>query len=147
MKFNSLFLRMGFVVGLAAYQGCQASASEIANSKKGVESTVSLAYFKMGDMRLINNDWGSRAKGCNSSYKIFIKTDGSFGWEFNRGACGGGGSSPDFPEIEFGIHPFGKSKNMITSPTGLSITKACRKIFGSAGLRLEAKSATIPAAR
>jgi hypothetical protein len=78
---------------------------DTANSKKGVETTVSRAYFKMGDMRLINNDWGSKALGCNSSYKIFINTDGSFGWEFNRGACGGGGSQPDYPEVEFGIQP------------------------------------------
>ena len=117
MKFNGIFLSMGLFVCLAAYSSAQASGVDTAaNSKKGVESTVSRAYFKMGDMRLINNDWGSKGKGCNTAYKIFIKTDGSFGWEFNRGDCGGGGSSPDYPEVEFGIHPFGKSKNMVTSP-------------------------------
>jgi hypothetical protein len=116
MKGKELLFGMGLFISLAAYSSAQASGTDTVNSKTGVESTVSLSYFKMGDMRLINNDWGSKARNCNTPYKIFIKTDKSFGWEFNRGSCGGSGSSPDFPEVEFGIHPFGTNKSSVTSP-------------------------------
>ena len=96
----------------------QVNNGETTNTKKGVEATVSQQWFKMGDLRLINNDWGSQENGCTSSYRIFIENDGSFGWDFNRSSCGGvgGDAGPDYPEIEFGIHPFGVNKDMVTSP-------------------------------
>lgn len=79
----------------------------------GVQTMVSQEYFKMGDMRLINNDWGSRSLNCNTPYRVFIEKDGSFGWEFTRGQCGGDNAAPDYPEVEFGIHPFGSMKDSL----------------------------------
>ena len=122
MRFGHLLFWMGLLGFCGSPISAYSFANDTANSKKGVESTVSQTYFKMGDMRLLNNDWGSKELGCNSTYKIFIKTDGSFGWEFNRGACGNGGSQPDYPEVEFGIHPFGTAKEMVTSPDFTSTT-------------------------
>jgi hypothetical protein len=124
MKRTKLIFCVGLTGIFALHSaGLSTGADTTPNSKKGVESTVSQAYFKMGDMRLLNNDWGSKSLNCNSSYKIFIQNDGSFGWEFNRGSCGGGDNPPpDYPEVEFGIHPFGTAKNMVTSPDFCSTT-------------------------
>ena len=52
---------------------------------------------------------------------VFVNADGSVGWSFDRGACGGEGTQPDFPELEFGIHPFGVGDELETSP-GFSST-------------------------
>ncbi|MGL1936151.1 MAG: hypothetical protein OCD01_14070 [Fibrobacterales bacterium] len=88
-------------------------------SKTDTSTTQSLAWFKLGDMRLVNNDWGTQdpATNCSfSEYSIFVEKSGSFGWTFDRWGCGAGGSKPDYPEIEFGIHPFGTSKHLVTTP-------------------------------
>ena len=124
MNYKRILFSLGLTGVIAIQTIGQSSGSTSENSKKGVESTVSQAYFKMGDLRLINNNWGSKELGCNSSYKIFIKDDGSIGWEFNRGVCGGltANSQPDYPEIEFGIHPFGADKSLVTSPDFSSTT-------------------------
>ncbi|MGL1902083.1 MAG: hypothetical protein OCC49_08110 [Fibrobacterales bacterium] len=89
----------------------------VENTKKGVETSEPLDWFKLGDMRLINNNWGSKELGCgNSEYTSFVRDDGSFGYDFHRYGCGGGGGKPDYPEIEFGVHPFGTAKNLVTTP-------------------------------
>jgi hypothetical protein len=49
--------------------------------------------------------------------KVFVNNDKSFGWSFDRGACGGDKAKPDYPEIEFGIHPFGAGSNLATTPS------------------------------
>lgn len=122
MKKKKLFLYLWLALIVAAPSSAQVTGNS-ANSKKGAFSTTSRAYLKMGDMRLINNDWGSKQLGCNSYYKIFINDDGSFGWEFNRGNCKDTtGGTPDYPEVEFGIHPFGVAKNLVTSPDFSSTT-------------------------
>jgi len=55
--------------------------------------------------------------GCNTPMSVFLNNDGKFGWTFDRGTCGGmNKSKPDFPQIEFGIHPFGIGSADVTSP-------------------------------
>ncbi|HEX2671137.1 MAG TPA: hypothetical protein VHM25_09720, partial [Polyangiaceae bacterium] len=72
------------------------------------------------------NNWGSVAWGCagtKSNESVFINTDKSFGWKFDRAAgCAGDSTKPDFPEIEFGIHPFGLGSKDATSPNFSSTT-------------------------
>jgi hypothetical protein len=55
---------------------------------------------------------------------VFVNQDKSFGWNFNRGNCdtANSKSKPDFPQIEFGIHPFGIGNNRVTSPEFSSTT-------------------------
>ncbi len=80
-------------------------------------------YFNLGDMRLINNRWGSDKLNCSgTSESVCINTDGSIGWKFNRPACGGMRGDPDFPEVEFGVAPFGNTSSNLTSPPFSSTT-------------------------
>lgn len=69
--------------------------------------------FMMGELRLLNNKWGSVQTKCpDASQEIFVNADHSFGWEFSRGSCGfyvSAGDSPDYPEVEIGIAPFDKT--------------------------------------
>jgi hypothetical protein len=87
-------------------------------------SKVSSDYFVLGEARLLNNNWGAQALGCNAPYEIFVNTDKTFGWRWDRAAtkCGGDKSKPDYPEVEFGMHPFGVSQQLITSPDYSSTT-------------------------
>ncbi|MEI9937611.1 MAG: hypothetical protein WDO69_10370 [Pseudomonadota bacterium] len=87
-----------------------------ANAKPGDMTSVAMDYLRMGEIRLINNNWGAKKLGCNATESVFINADKSFGWNFNRGACGGSNQDPDFPEVEFGIHPFGLGSSDATSP-------------------------------
>jgi hypothetical protein len=86
-------------------------------AKPGDSKTTSRSYLNLGDMRLILNKWGSDELGCNTSMRIFVNSDRTFGWDFNRGACGGNKEKPDYPEVEFGIHPFGAGSNLATTPS------------------------------
>ncbi|HYQ17084.1 MAG TPA: hypothetical protein VEQ58_15035, partial [Polyangiaceae bacterium] len=81
-------------------------------------------YFVMGETRLINNNWGAKSLGCNAPYEIFVNADKSFGWKWDRNTtkCGGNKGKPDYPEVEFGIHPFGVSKQLVTTPDYSSTT-------------------------
>jgi hypothetical protein len=80
-------------------------------------------YFNLGDMRLIKNRWGSDALNCTGTTEsVCINTDGSIGWKFNRPACGGKRADPDFPEVEFGVAPFGNQSSNLTSPPFSSTT-------------------------
>jgi hypothetical protein len=90
-----------------------------ANWTPGASTSATQDYLRSCDIRLINNNWGSAAFGCNgstSSYNVFVNQDGSFGWNFNRGNCDTGNTNqkPDFPEIEFGIHPFGTGVDVVS---------------------------------
>lgn len=91
-------------------------------AKPGDSKTGSKEYLNFGDFRLLLNKWGSDELGCNTSMKIFVNNDKSFGWSFDRGACGGAKEKPDYPEIEFGIHPFGAGSSLATSPSFPSTT-------------------------
>jgi hypothetical protein len=66
---------------------------------------------------LLANKWGSDELGCNTMLKVFVNMDKSFGWSFDRPTCGGNKQKPDYPEIEFGIHPFGAGSSLATSPS------------------------------
>jgi hypothetical protein len=93
------------------------------NAKAGESTNVNQAYLKLGEIRILNNNWGSAERNCtNSAFSVFVNQDKSFGWTFDRAACGGDGSQPDFPQIEFGIHPFGIGSNLATSPEFSSTT-------------------------
>ena len=87
-------------------------------------SKVPKDYFVLGEARLINNNWGAQELGCNAPYEIFVSADKSFGWKWDRNTikCGGNKSKPDYPEVEFGMHPFGVSTQLITSPDYSSTT-------------------------
>jgi hypothetical protein len=49
---------------------------------------------------------------------MFLNSDSSFGWTWNRG--GTGGTNPNYPEIEFGVNPWGY--NMYGDLTSISTT-------------------------
>jgi hypothetical protein len=87
-------------------------------------SKVPSDYFVLGEARLLNNNWGAQSLGCKAPYEIFVNADKSFGWKWDRNAtkCGGDKSKPDYPEVEFGMHPFGVSTQLITSPDYSSTT-------------------------
>jgi hypothetical protein len=61
---------------------------------------------------------------------VFINADRSFGWTFNRGDCDMAASNqnPDFPQVEFGIHPFGIGNSLATSPNFSSTTLLPKQI-------------------
>lgn len=82
----------------------------------GDSKNGSSQYLNLGDFRLINNKWGSDALGCKTTMRVFVNSDRTFGWEFNRATCGGNDEKPDYPEIEFGINPFGSNSSLVTSP-------------------------------
>ncbi len=105
-------------VSTHAYDKYTTEADNPQNADKGSKAAESNAWFKLGDMRLINNDWGAAHLGCsNKGYEIFVEDDGTFGWEFHRYGCGGDKGFPDYPEIEFGIHPFGTAwEELATTP-------------------------------
>lgn len=96
----------------------KATVTAPANSK------VPSDYFVLGETRLLNNNWGAQALGCNAPYEIFVNADKTFGWKWDRAAttCGGDKSKPDYPEVEFGMHPFGVSQQLVTSPDYSSTT-------------------------
>ncbi|HEY6077807.1 MAG TPA: hypothetical protein VIW29_03345 [Polyangiaceae bacterium] len=87
-------------------------------------SKVPSDYFVLGEARLLNNNWGAQALGCNAPYEIYVNADKTFGWKWDRATttCGGDKSKPDYPEVEFGMHPFGVSQQIITSPDYSSTT-------------------------
>jgi hypothetical protein len=114
--------------GAAGMSGCATTDQNgKANWKPGDSTSTTSDYLRSCDIRLINNNWGAATLGCSAStsmYSVFVNQDGSFGWNFNRGNCDtqGTGQDPDFPEIEFGIHPFGIGSSLATSPNFSSTT-------------------------
>jgi len=92
-------------------------------AKPGDQASGSGQYLNLGDMRLINNRWGSDARNCTGTTEsVFINTDGTLGWNFNRPTCGGAKADPDFPEVEFGVAPFGMTSSLRTTPAFSSTT-------------------------
>ncbi len=97
------------------------------NATPGTTADQPQDYIRLGDIRILNNNWGSEDLGCTaptSTMSVFLKEDMSFGWDFNRGDCAGAmdTSHPDFPQLEFGIHPFGIGSDLATSPDFSSTT-------------------------
>jgi hypothetical protein len=98
-----------------------------ANATLGSRSDVPQDYLRLGEIRILNNNWGSEDLGCtapNSTMSVFLNQDGGFGWDFSRGDCAAptDSSHPDFPQVEFGIHPFGIGSPLATSPEFSSTT-------------------------
>jgi hypothetical protein len=96
-------------------------------AKAGDRTSATNDYLNLGNMRLINNNWGSvelntSGKTCSAPMSVFVNSDGSLGWTFNRGECKDDGSHPDYPELEFGVAPFGTGSALLTSPAFSSTT-------------------------
>lgn len=102
--------------------GSSVDANGKSNASPGDETTVSRDYLKLGDLRLLNNRWGSDERSCDTQLRMFVTQDRKIGWDYNRGACGGDHTQPDFPEVEFGVHPFGIGSANETSPPFSSTT-------------------------
>jgi len=97
------------------------------NAKPGDMTGKAQDYLRLGEVRILNNNWGSEDLGCGSgasTMSVFVNADKSFGWNFNRGDCDTQASNakPDFPQLEFGIHPFGIGDERVTSPEFSSTT-------------------------
>lgn len=112
-------------------------------------SKVASDYFVLGEARLLNNNWGAQALGCKAPYEIFVNANKTFGWKWDRAStkCGGDKSKPDYPEVEFGMHPFGVSKQLITSPdySSTTILPIQVKDVTSASVKIEGLSITTTA--
>ena len=93
-------------------------------AKPGDMTSQSGKYLNLGDMRLINNRWGSDALNCSGTQQsVCVTSTKTLGWTFNRGGCGETNhSDPDFPEIEFGVAPFGMTSPLLTTPNFSSTT-------------------------
>ncbi len=96
-------------------------------AKPGDKTSASADYLNLCNARLLNNNWGSVAlqksgKSCSAPESIQVNSDSSLGWTFNRGNCTDDGSHPDFPELEFGVAPFGTGSSLLTSPAFSSTT-------------------------
>jgi hypothetical protein len=97
------------------------------NASRGDSTDVPQDYLRLGEIRILNNNWGSEGLGCtapNSTMSVFVNDGGAFGWDFNRGDCASATdtSHPDFPQVEFGVHPFGIGSDLETSPPFSSTT-------------------------
>src|SRR5688572_8615857 len=94
------------------------------NARPGEMTSTPQDYLRLGEVRLLNNNWGSEELGCPPQMSVFVNMDRTFGWTFNRGNCDtqNTSGSPDFPQIEFGIHPFGIGDDRVTSPNFSSTT-------------------------
>jgi hypothetical protein len=91
-------------------------------------------------MRLLNNRWGADALGCgNSQMTVSVNADKTFGYTFDRPACGGKKADPDYPEIEFGVAPFGASSKDLTSPacSSTALLPVQLKSLTSASLKID----------
>jgi hypothetical protein len=119
--------------------GSNVDANGKSNASPGDETTVSRDYLKLGELRLLNNRWGSDERGCDTQLRMFVTQDRKIGWDFNRGACGGEHTQPDFPEVEFGVHPFGIGSVNETSPPFSSTTLLPLQIkdISSAGVTVD----------
>jgi hypothetical protein len=107
-------------------------ANNVDIAAPGAMTAENQAYLRIGptgEIRILNNNWGSEDLGCSGSmFSVFYNADKSFGWTFNRPACGGNNEHPDFPQIEFGIHPFGVGNDLATSPEFSSTTLMPKRI-------------------
>ena len=125
----------GSSTGGTAGTGVRVDQGGIPLAKIGDMTTASRAYLNLGDMRLINNRWGSDELRCaGTTQRVFINTDRSLGWEFNRPICGGDKGKPDYPEVEFGIAPFGTNSTLLTTPAFSTTTLLPKQIKDLTGV-------------
>jgi hypothetical protein len=73
-------------------------------------STVAEKVLPLGCMHLISNRWTDPM----ATETLFLNTDSSFGWSWDRGNTGTIG--PNYPELEFGVNPWGESENGDLTP-------------------------------
>ena len=115
--------------GMMGAGGARVDMNGIGLARPGDMTNVSRKYLNMGEMRLVNNRWGSDELGCaGTTQRVLINTDGTFGWEFNRPACGGAKAKPDYPEVEFGVAPFGANSPLLTTPAFSTTTLLPKQI-------------------
>ncbi len=106
----------------------------------GDQKSGSREYLNLGDMRLINNKWGSDELGCTGTQsKVYVNTDRTIGWQYSRPTCGGNAEKPDYPEIEFGVNPFGVGSSLATTPSCSTTTLLPKQIkdIASASITLD----------
>src|SRR5215831_14907291 len=114
---------MGGTGGTTSSGGPTMDQAGVPLAKPGDSTSASRKYFNLGDMRLINNRWGSDALNCSgTTQSVFINADSTLGWNFSRPTCGGAKADPDFPEVEFGVAPFGTGSSLLTTPAFSSTT-------------------------
>jgi hypothetical protein len=118
-------------------------------AKAGDTTSASRGYLNLGDMRLINNRWGSDELGCTGTTMSVSTTTGkALGWSFNRPTCGGSNAKPDYPELEFGVAPFGTGNDaaLLTSPScsSTSLLPIQLKNITTASITLTNYSITLP---
>jgi hypothetical protein len=102
---------------VAATGGATADQNGKTLAKVGDKTSAANDYLNLGTMRLINNNWGSVAlSNCSAPMSVSVTSSTSLTWTFNRGNCGDDGSHPDYPELEFGVAPFGKTSALRTTP-------------------------------
>ncbi|HEY5957346.1 MAG TPA: hypothetical protein VIV60_12360 [Polyangiaceae bacterium] len=115
--------------GGSATGGVRADSSGVGLAAPGDSKNTPSAYLNLGDFRLLNNRWGSDELNCSGTQmKVYVNADKSLGWDFNRPTCGGEAAKPDYPEIEFGVHPFGAGNALETSPPFSSTTLLPKQI-------------------
>jgi hypothetical protein len=109
--------------GASSTGGVRTDTSGVALAKPGDSTSTSKAYLNLGDMRLLCNRWGSDATNCTQTQlKVSANSDNTIGYDFNRGVCDSKHGHPDYPEIEFGVAPFGAGSSDLTSPAFSSTT-------------------------
>jgi hypothetical protein len=72
----------------------------------GTTSTMMEQILPLGCMHLVSNRWTDPM----AAETLFLNADSSFGWSWQRGNTGvmySWGSPPNYPELEFGINPWG----------------------------------------
>ncbi len=114
---------------------------------KGQCTSTTRQYFNLGDMRIINNRWGSDARNCSrTTQQVCVNTDGTVGWSMNRPDCGGERAYPDYPEVEFGVAPFGTASSNLTTPAFSSTTLLPIQLqnLTSATLNMDSFTTSIP---
>jgi len=118
----------GGAIAAGGSAGCApADQGGKALAKPGDKTSANSDYLNLCNARLLNNNWGSVAiqkagTSCSAPESVQVNSDSSLGWTFNRGNCGDDGSHPDFPELEFGVAPFGSGSSLLTSPAFSSTT-------------------------
>jgi hypothetical protein len=116
-----------------------ADQNGVSPAKPGDETSIQFDYLNLGDMRMIVNTWGSADLMCPTMVRVFVNPDETFGWDFDRGACGGMKQHPDYPEIEFGVQPFPST----TSFSSTTLLPAQIKDIMSASVTLDNLVVTI----